>query len=357
MTDLDDLRRARWAAQRLEPREGSGDPVAVVRALGAVQSQDPRAASLTVRARGGGPTADDVEHARVEARTLVRTWVQRSTIHLVATEDVGWMQRLLRPTLQAGRQRNFASLGLDEDTDAAFRRLVRDGDGPATKEELAARATAAGLDLEGSRLTHLITRAALDGELCDGPDRGRTRTWVPLQDWVDVPEGPSGAAALAELARRHLAGYGPAEPRDLATWSGLSVRDARAAWALVEPELRALETPLGTRWVLAADDPRERLGAAQTRGTPRLLGGFDAWLLGYADRAPAVPPPHTVSAGGLRVLPAVAVDGLVVGTWALTLRRRSASVAITPFDDVDTALLADEVTDVGRFLGVAAALG
>ena len=35
-------------------------------------------------------------------------------------------------------------------------------------------------------------------------------------------------SALAELARRFLAGHAPADERDLAKWAGLPLRDARA---------------------------------------------------------------------------------------------------------------------------------
>ena len=43
--------------------------------------------------------------------------------------------------------------------------------------------------------------------------------------------------ALAELARRYLAGHGPAADRDLAKWAQLPLRDARAGLEAVAPEL------------------------------------------------------------------------------------------------------------------------
>ncbi|CAN5221282.1 winged helix DNA-binding domain-containing protein [soil metagenome] len=351
------VRALRWRAQRLAPRDASGDPAAVVHAVGAIQSQEPPAAALALRARGTGFDADDVERARVERRSVVRTWCHRATIHLVATEDVGWLLGLLRPTLLAGRERNFRKLGLDARTYSSAVRVLRDAlaDGPLTRAEIGERWLAAGVDASGSRLPHLITRAALDGEVCDGPDRGRERTWVRLADWVHVPDGPQGGDALAELARRHLAGHGPAEPRDLAAWSGLKVSDARAAWALVDQELEEVQTAVGSRWVLAGHaDPEPVAGPPVVR----LLAGFDAYLLGYRDRELAVPPPHTkaVSAGGLRVLPAVAVDGVVVGTWRQRRRRGTVEIGVQPFGELDRSLLEAEVADVGRFLGRPATL-
>lgn len=349
------VRTLRWRAQRLAPRDDSGDPAAVVRAVGAIQSQDPSAAALALRARGTGFDADEVERVRVEERTMVRTRAHRDTIHLVPTEDVRWLLRLLAPTMLAKREGRFRAMGLTPDVEAQALRVLRSAlaDGPLTKDGIGARWEAAGIDASGYRLPHLISRAQVEGEICDGPDRGRERTWVRLADWAEVPDGPEGEAALAELARRHLAGHGPAEPRDLAAWSGLKVSEARSAYKLLGDELVQVATEVGPCWVLAGQaDPEPESQAPVVR----LLGGFDAYLLGYADRELAVPPPHTkaVSAGGLRVLPAVAVDGTVVGTWKLNRRRNRVEVDVAPFDDLDRGLLADEVADIGRFLGVSA---
>jgi hypothetical protein len=44
--------------------------------------------------------------------------------------------------------------------------------------------------------------------------------------------------ALAELARRYLVGYGPADARDLAKWTQLPLRDARAGLIAISSELR-----------------------------------------------------------------------------------------------------------------------
>ena len=354
---IDQTRALRWRAQRLAPRDTSGDPAAIVHSVGAIQSQDPAAAALALRARGTGFDADDVERTRVQERTMVRTWCHRGTLHLVAAEDLAWLLRLLGPTLLSGRARRFAKLGLDEATYAAALQALRAAlaDGPLTRSEIGQRWQSAGVDASGARLTHMITRAALEGEICDGPDRGRERTWVRLADWVDVPRGPDGEAALAELARRHVAAHGPVEPRDLAAWSGLKVSDARAAWKLIDNELEEVETAVGRRWVL-----RSQADPPPTAPDPvaRLLPGFDAYLLGYADRELAVPPPHTkrVQAGGLRVLPAVAIDGVVVATWRLRRRSRRVEVEVKPFGDLGAGLLEGEVADIGRFLDLPASL-
>ena len=57
---------------------------------------------------------------------------------------------------------------------------------------------------------------------------GKQHAYVLVRDWLGEPQPVDRDAALAELARRYLAGHGPADDRDLARWAGLPLRDARA---------------------------------------------------------------------------------------------------------------------------------
>ena len=66
---------------------------------------------------------------------------------------------------------------------------------------------------------------------------GREHAFVLVRDWLGAPEPVDRDAALAELARRYLAGHGPAGERDLARWAGLPLRDARAGLSAIAPEL------------------------------------------------------------------------------------------------------------------------
>jgi hypothetical protein len=70
------------------------DPVAVAERLLAVQGQDPRGARLAIRARTTGLSAADVDRALTEDRSLLITWLNRGTLHLVRREDYPWLQAL-----------------------------------------------------------------------------------------------------------------------------------------------------------------------------------------------------------------------------------------------------------------------
>ena len=365
----DRVRRLRLRAQRLTPQsaealKGVGQ---VVGGLCGVQAQEAQAAALAVRARSVGLVAGDVEDARVRERSVVRTWGPRGTLHLLATEDLGWLLPLLGPVFIAAGGRRRAELGLDEDTYARGIRAMRDvlaSRGPLTRDELVEQLAARGLHVEGQARPHLLARAALEGVVCLGPDKGAEPTYVLLSDWVEPGPPLSEDAALAELACRYLGAYGPATPEDLASWSGLPMSKIRTAWQriasrLVEVEVEAASSP---GWML-----KERAAWLDEDEPPpqtpvvRLLPRFDVYLLGYRSRDLAVPRRYAkrVNAGGGIVHPTLLVDGRVVGTWKSKRRKDHLDVLVEPFGELVPEVrpgLEADVADLGRFLGVQAGL-
>ncbi|MFL6016900.1 MAG: DNA glycosylase AlkZ-like family protein, partial [Gaiellaceae bacterium] len=88
------------------------DPVAVVERLLAVQGQDPRGVRLAIRARSAGVTAAGVDRALTHDRSLLITWLNRRTLHLVRREDYPWLQVLTTPQLLTGTTRRLAQEGV-----------------------------------------------------------------------------------------------------------------------------------------------------------------------------------------------------------------------------------------------------
>jgi Winged helix DNA-binding domain len=314
--------RARLRAQRLEPRL-AGSVADVVRAVCGVQAQDARAAALSVRARSVGLTARDVERARVDERSVVRTWAWRGTLHLLAAEDLGWVLPLVAPPAIRGVAARWRQLGLDERVYAAAREAMAEAlaDGPLTRAALVERLSARGIDAGGQRAPHLLGRAGLEGLVCQGPGEA----YVLLEDWIGPLARQSREAALAELGRRYRDAYGPAGARDLAAWSGVPMADARAAWL----EDERTPPPAGPPVV-------------------RLLPSFDTYLLGYRTRELAVAPEHArrVWPGGGWIHPTVVVDGRVVATW----RFNGGQVEVEGFAGAAVPDTRSEAADVERFL-------
>jgi hypothetical protein len=328
-----------------------------------IQAQDPFAATLAVWVRSRGLVAADVERARVHERSIVRTWGMRGTLHLLATKDLGWLWPLFGPTFVAKSRRRYAELGLNEEmcrrATHAMRGLLAN-QGAMTRAELAQNLSARGIPTAGQAAYHLVRRAALEGAICFGPDRDGEPTYVLLEDWVHTSGDMARDAARAELARRYLEAYGQAGAEDLAAWSGLSIREARAGLGGISDELIQVEMGGAPSWMLQSrtawlDAPR------QDRIAVRLLPSFDPYLLGYRSRALTVPQRYAkrVHPGGGVIRPTLLVDGCAAGTWKTERSRDGLVIIVESFEDLGsgvTRALEDQVQDLGRFLGEETAL-
>jgi Winged helix DNA-binding domain len=364
----DQVRFLRLRAQRLTP-QSPGEATLVVRVVKemcGVQAQDASAATLTVRARSDGLVAAHVEHARVQERSVVRTWGPRGTLHLLASDDLVWLLPLLGPVFVAADRRRREELGLDEDVCARGIHIIRNvlaNQGPLTRAELFEPLTLHGIHLEGQARPHLLFRAALEGITCLGPDRGAEPTYVLLNDWVGQERRGrplSEDEAYAELTRRYLSAYGPATPEDQAAWSGLPLSKIRAVWHHIADQLMEIEFAGSPAWMLKT---RAAWLDELSTNSPivRLLPRFDIYLLGYRNRDLAVPPRYAkrINAGGGIIHPTVLVDGRVVGTWKSKREKSYLDVVVEPFDQLAPAVYAGlevEVADLARFLGVKATL-
>jgi len=336
--------------------------VEVVKQVCGIQAQDASAATLAVRARSAGLVAADVEQARVWDRTIIRTWGPRGTVHLLASDDIGWLLPLLGPVFVAGDRRRREELGLDEDVCARGIHIIRTvlaNQGPLTRAELFEQLANQGIHLEGQARPHLLGRAALEGLICLGPDRGTDPTYVLLNDWLGQEHKGhplSEDEAYAELTRRYLSAYGPATPEDQAAWSGLPLSKIRATWLRMADQFMEIEFAGAAAWML-------KTCAAWLDELPvhtpivRLLPRFDSYLLGYQKRDLVVQPQYAkrINAGGGIIHPTVLVDGRVVGMWKSKREKNQLGVVVEPFDELVSELyeaLEAEVTDLARFLGM-----
>ena len=143
---------------------------------------------------------------------------------------------------------------------------------------------------------------------------------MSVADWLgEAPEPLERPDALARLARRYLAGHGPADTPDLARWAGITLGDARIAFGGIEAELA--ERPGGLV------DLADREEAPGLPG-PRLLGPFDPLLLGWVSRAPLVGAHQGIVTSNGLFRACALVDGHVVATWTLN----GATLTVKPLE-------------------------
>ena len=364
-----------------EPGSGSGSGsgsdriVAAAHRMLAVQGQDWRSSRWALGVRAPGTGVADVLEAFAQRR-IVRSWPMRGTVHVVPAEDIGWMQAATNHRVLAGAPKRREFLGM---SDAVLDRLVEtslaalDAAPGLDRTALAAAWTDAGIEWQSAWRYHVIWWICQNGLATFGPiGAGGEPQLVRTEHWIEEPKHLSGDAALAELATRYAIGRGPVRDKDLAWWTGLTVREARVgieaaaeAGALVRAEARdAAGDPVrgaaGTLWVdpeLLGTTPREphANGAKPDDSLPEwsLLAAFDEHLLGYTDRTAQLDPEHferIVPGRNGMFLATVVRRGRVVGTWKRA-RTAQGGLEVTPFpgQTIDAAALEPLNADLARF--------
>jgi winged helix DNA-binding protein len=372
----DQVAAFRLSRHHLAERAPSRALVSVLGAMAGAQAQLLSAAHLALWARVRDLQLEDI-HAAARARTLVKAWCMRRTLHLVPSEDLavfirGSARRAEREVRWL-RGRGVGERAIEELVGAALDALDRPLSGPEligrVSRSLAvpvrpvrwggwgSRARVPGVAVGRVTLPvrYLLQVVAARGVVCSGPTRGTEPTFVRADAWVprwrDVPRD----AAEDELLRRYLRAFGPATPADFALWTGMTLSDATAIWKRQETGLIPVSVEGWTAAVFR-DDLR-RLTARRSEPLPvRLLPYFDSYLLGHKARAHLVALRHhkTVYSKAGWIAPVVLVNGRVAGVWAHTRERNRLRVRVTRFAEVSArsaAGIREEAEKLAHFLG------
>jgi len=327
----------------------------VVGALGAIQAQEYWSALWAVGLRSANATESDIERALASA-TIVRTWVLRGTLHLVAAQDVRWMLDLVAPGVIAASSRRHRQLGIDDLTlkvsRSVLEKALSDG-GRLTRDDAFVLLERAGVESTGQRGIHILRQLSLDGLLVQTAFTGRQATFALLDAVVPEAKALSREEALAELAWRYFSSHGPATLKDFAWWSGLRAADARAATELVAGRLASEKIGDTAHWM-----PIMPSTAQSTEPTVCVLPGFDEYILGYGDRRGAlddVASARIIRNGVFR--PAIVVDGRAVGTWRPGNGKRASYTAevFTSLDAATSRAVDTALGDYDAFLDRSAA--
>jgi hypothetical protein len=332
----------RMRRQHLDPVDG-GDAVEVVRRLCGVQAQVRSAAELAVALRQpAGKQPLPGLRAALEARTVIRTWAMRGTLHALPADVAPAYLSLLaagRTWQRPSWQRSFATVAQIETLTAVVAEVLDDGRTP-TREELIGEVVARTGDTHlGEQLTSgwgaVLKPLAWQGELVQGPSAGqrvtfaRPQRWVP--GWTGLPE-PDAAAPLVIDA--YLGAYGPADPGTFADWllRGATPKATLRRWfAELGPDLVTVEVEGRPLYARARDV--DDLAATEPTRALRLLPGFDQYVLGPGTSDDQVlPAAHRdlVSRAAGWISPVVVLGGRVAGTWAAD----GEEITVTPFPDV-----------------------
>jgi hypothetical protein len=356
-----------WRMQQhgLLPRFADKAFVPMAERLFGIQAQVMSAAELGLGMRVEGITAQDIQNALWEERTLVKTWGMRGTLHLFSAQDVILLAAARK--IDSRRWLNFEKLGLTEAEGSTFVQVVPEilSDVPMTREELG---QAVGEAMKKPALGELISQSnwgaplkyfALRGDLCFAPNRGKHVTFVNPKQWLKHWYDPDPEHTLQDIARRYLRAYAPLTPRMLAHWWNEGhINVAKKLLKQIEDELVTVNVEGWEAVVL--HETLEAMQASTVQGEVRLLPMFDAYTLDMVRMGvPLLEPTYRKrifrNQGWITAI--VLVDGFVKGVWNFSKQGKS-TIIIEMFDTTLSSMPAiqdgieAEVQRIGAFLGI-----
>jgi hypothetical protein len=305
----DTERRARMARRHgIAPQHRLADPVSATRAMTVLHFSEPPTPYLSIHARVGTVTRDDVDEALYVDRTLVKQLAMRRTLFVFPRDllPAAWGSASERV---AGTERRRiakdvekAGIAADGDAwldDARARVLAHLATHPEGVAAVDVRALLPELDTAvavsaGSTWNHtrLLTHLGLTADLVRGRNGGHWRisrpVWVPMAQWLGEQPVPLPAdEGWAELVRRWLRTFGPGTEADVVWWLGATKGVVRRAFADLGAVPVALESG-DTGWLLPDDlepEPPVEPWAA-------LLPVLDPTLMGWRQRDWYLDPGH-----------------------------------------------------------------
>lgn len=325
------------------------DPAAVVAWFGAVQAQDYPGAKWALALRSPELTDAQLDRALADG-TIVRTHGPRPTWHFIAPADIRWVLTAVAPRVQLRSRTMYTTYEIDAALMARARRIVEKalaGGRFLTRLALGKALAARGIDASGIRLGLIMFVLELDQVVCSGPRQGKQFTYALFDERVRGALVLSPEEARTALAERYVASHGPVTVNDFVWWSGLTVGEAKRAFAAVSPALRT-ERIDEQVYYSAPTAPK-----ATRRDVPpvHLLPNYDEYFIAYKDRKPtsALLPPSAPADPMDSYAHLLCVDGRFGGFWRRTVGARAVAVQLLPYRTLTPAHVAAAEDAAGRY--------
>jgi DNA glycosylase AlkZ-like len=328
MTSLD-IAQARLSNQFLGKKKCK-KPDEVVAWLGAVQAQDFGAAKWALGLRMHDAIDAAIEKAFNDG-SILRTHVMRPTWHFVTPKDIRWMLALTAPRVRAVLAHYDRKLEISGELlsrcYSAFEKALPGGK-DLTREELAQNLVDNGIPAKGQRLGHIVIHAELASLICSGPRRGKQFTYAWLDERVPEAKTLNRDESLARLASTYFTSHGPAQLKDFAWWSGLTVQDAQRGLDVAGRQLTCEIVDGKTYWF----SPTTKTLKLKTP-TAMLLSIYDEYTIAYKDRSALGGERYSerlVSMGNA-LTSVLILDGKIAGTWKRILKKGRVEIVTNPF--------------------------
>ena len=307
-------------------------PKELVSWMGAMQAQDFNMAKWAIAIRLKACTEQEVEDA-FNRGDFLRTHIMRPTWHFVSSEDIKWLLKLTGERIKSA-WKYAKDLKIEEQELTKCYRLLektlRDNN-HQTKEEITKLFELEGLEATSRHIYHFMMRAEAEGIICSGALKGSKQTYALLEERTPQGKNISKDEALAKLAQRYLMSHSPATLQDFIWWSGLTIKDCKHAFALIENEL--IKNRFDSTELYIHETYKEP--ASLENDIFHLLPAYDEYIIGYKNRTNVLDLEHYSKAfnnyGTFK--PIILYNGHVVGNWKIIKKEKEVDLDVTFWDD------------------------
>lgn len=307
------IRQHRLANQHISSTSCT-KPEEIVQTLVAMQAQEYASGKWAIGLRLPGSTEGMMDQAFNDGRIL-RTHLLRPTWHFVTPADIGWLLTLTAPRVHAINAFMYRKTGLD---DATFRKSHKvmqkalEGNNYLTRAEIKAELERSKIATGDTvRLSCIMMHAELEGLICSGPRKGKQFTYALIAERAPGSVSLMKDEALHELTNRYFQTRGPATVHDYATWSGLSIADAKKGINELPSSFLRFTTS-GQEYILHQD-------AKPAKGQQTfLMPNYDEYGMSYKDRTAFIPLAADRTPEFNIHQELFIVNGVAIGSWVAT---------------------------------------
>ncbi len=341
---LSDVPYLRMINQRLLNSDLS-TPADVVKWMIAMQSQEFAHAKWAIALRLDHKVAESLIQKAFDDGDILRTHLMRPTWHFVSPEDIRWLVELTAPRVHALNAYMYRQCEL---TPAILKRSGKvlaaalEGNQYLTRETLAGILKKKKITASRERLSCIMMYAELERIICSGPRIGKSFTYALMDERAPASSAFDRTAALADFTRRYFRTRGPAQPTDLAYWSGLSLKDVKTGIDHVKEQLHR-ELIEGKEHFMV-DSPM----TPQKKKITFLMPDYEEFGMSYKDRSALSLEKkkitRTSSANHWFI-----IDGKIAGGWTQVQKSKSFQIGLQPFFDMTPAKTKELTAAIKRY--------
>jgi len=315
---------------------------------------------------------DMLDEALYKARTLVKIWCMRGTLHIIPSDSLPIYNKALKKTWL--EHHGYLSelpdwLSVEEIVNIIFPKILQAlADKPLKRRELNAkvcsllRNKSKPYERLFSAWGGILKETCYEGLTVHAQPCGAESCFTRLDKWLPNLNLDSidEEEAKEKLFLKYLCGYGPASVQDFTSWSGLLASDIRKTLENIASELEELEIEgvKGLFWIQKRDYKMLMQTDLGEKSHVRLLPKFDSFVMGHKDRTRIIqrefmkrvyrPPAGDVAA-------TILVNDSIAGTWRHKKTKNSVTVSILPFQKLkkeDLEEIKSAAEDFSQFIGV-----